>query len=419
MSNGTNGRRRVVITGMGVVSPLGLTVDELWNGLLEGRSGISLMENLDTTAYPVKLGGEVRGFDPEQYMERKEARRMARFSQFAVAASEEAARGAGLRAGGVDPERLGVLLGNGYGGLPNTDEAVRTIVEKGGMRVDPFYMPKALPNMAASQLALRHQAKGYSGTIVTACAAATQAIGEARNVIRRGEADVMLTGGTEAGMCELGMASFCVMKVLSTRNDDPTKASRPFDAKRDGFVSAEGAGVFVIEALEHAQARGAPILAEIIGFAATADAYHIVVPCADGEGASRCMTRALQDAGVAPEEVDYINAHGTSTLLNDAAETAAIKKTLGEHAYQVPVSSTKSMLGHALGASGGLESVACVKTLQTGIIHPTINYEYPDPACDLDYVPEGPRRADVRVVLKNSFGFGGQNACLVFRRFEG
>jgi 3-oxoacyl-[acyl-carrier-protein] synthase II len=377
------------------------------------------MENLDTTAYPVKLGGEVRGFDPEQYMERKEARRMARFSQFAVAASEEAARGAGLRAGGVDPERLGVLLGNGYGGLPNTDEAVRTIVEKGGMRVDPFYMPKALPNMAASQLALRHQAKGYSGTIVTACAAATQAIGEARNVIRRGEADVMLTGGTEAGMCELGMASFCVMKVLSTRNDDPTKASRPFDAKRDGFVSAEGAGVFVIEALEHAQARGAPILAEIIGFAATADAYHIVVPCADGEGASRCMTRALQDAGVAPEEVDYINAHGTSTLLNDAAETAAIKKTLGEHAYQVPVSSTKSMLGHALGASGGLESVACVKTLQTGIIHPTINYEYPDPACDLDYVPEGPRRADVRVVLKNSFGFGGQNACLVFRRFEG
>ncbi|MBI4570371.1 MAG: beta-ketoacyl-ACP synthase II, partial [Chloroflexi bacterium] len=333
MNNGTDGRRRVVITGMGAVSPLGLTVDELWEGLLEGRSGISLMEHLDTTAYPVKLGGEVRGFDPEQYMERKEARRMARFSQFAVAASEEAARGAGLRAGGVDPERLGVLLGNGYGGLPNTDEAVRTIVEKGGMRVDPFYMPKALPNMAASQLALRHQAKGYSGTIVTACAAATQAIGEATNVIRRGEADVMLTGGTEAGMCELGMASFCVMKVLSTRNDDPTKASRPFDAKRDGFVSAEGAGVFVIEALEHAQARGAPILAEIIGFAATADAYHIVVPCVDGEGATRCMTRALQDAGVAPEEIDYINAHGTSTLLNDAAETAAIKKTLGEHAY--------------------------------------------------------------------------------------
>jgi 3-oxoacyl-[acyl-carrier-protein] synthase II len=280
-------------------------------------------------------------------------------------------------------------------------------------------MPKALPNMAACHLTVRHQAKGYTGTIVTACAAATQAMGEATNVIRRGEADVMLTGGTEAGICELGMASFCVMKVLSTRNDDPTKASRPFDAKRDGFVSAEGAGVFVIEALEHAQARGAPILAEIIGFAATADAYHIVVPCADGEGAARCMSRALQDAGVAPEEVDYINAHGTSTPLNDAAETAAIKTTLGEHAYQVPVSSSKSMLGHALGASGALESVACVKTLQTGIIHPTINYEYPDPACDLDYVPEGPRRADVRVVLKNSFGFGGQNACLVFRRFEG
>ena len=416
--NERNGRRRVVITGMGVISPLGLTVDELWNGLIEGRSGIGYVQQIDTIAYPVKIAGEVRGFEPEQYMERKEARRMARFSQFAVAASEEAVRGAGLRPGSVEPERMGVVLGNGFGGLPNSDEAVRTIVEKGGMRVDPFYMLKSLPNMAASHLTLRHQAKGYTGTIVTACAAATQAMGEAANIIRRGEADVMLTGGTEAGICELGMASFCVMKVLSTRSDDPTKASRPFDAKRDGFVSSEGAGILVIEELEHARARGAPILAEIVGVAATADAYHIVAPCADGDGAARCMRLALQDAGVAPEEIDYINAHGTSTPLNDVSETLAIKSALGEHAYQIPVSSSKSMLGHALGASGALESIACVKTFQAGIIHPTINYEYPDPACDLDCVPNVVRRADVRVILKNSFGFGGQNACLVFRRYE-
>ena len=413
-----NGRRRVVITGMGAVSPLGLNVDQLWDGLVAGRSGVDFVQSIDTSAYPVKIAGEVRGFDPEQYMDRKDARRMARFSQFAVVATAEAVEMAGLTPGSIDPERLGVLLGNGYGGLPNSDEAVRTIVEKGGMRVDPFYMLKTLPNMAASHLTLRFQAKAYTGTIVTACAAATQAIGEATNVIRRGDADAMLTGGTEAGICELGMASFSVMKVLSTQNEEPAKASRPFDAKRDGFVSSEGAGAFVIEELEHAKARGATILGEIVGFAATADAYHIVAPCADGDGAARCMRLALSDAGVAPEEIDYINAHGTSTPLNDAAETAGIKSALGEHAYQVPLSSSKSMLGHALGASGALESIACVRTLQTGVIHPTINYEFPDPACDLDYVPNAPRNADVRVILKNSFGFGGQNACLVFRRYE-
>lgn len=419
MSETGNGRRRVVITGMGAVSPLGLTVAELWRGLIEGRSGIDWVQGLDTSNYPVKVAGQVTNFDPERYMDRREARRMARFSQLAVAAADEAVRSAGLDEGAVDHERLGVVLGNGYGGLPNTEEAVRTIVAKGGMRVDPFFMPKTLPNMAASHLALRYQAKSYSGTVVTACAAATQAMGEAMNIIRQGHADVMLTGGTEAGICELGMASFCVMRVLSTRDDDPTKASRPFDAKRDGFVSSEGAGVFVLESMEHARARGAPILAELIGYAATADAYHIVAPCADGEGAGRCMRRALDDAGVALEEVDYINAHGTSTLLNDVSETLAIKAALGEHAYQIPISSSKSMVGHALGASGALESVACVKTLLTGIIHPTINYEYPDPECDLDYVPNVARQVDVRTILKNSFGFGGQNACLVFRRFEG
>ena len=417
MRNSGNGRR-VVITGMGAITPLGLNVEDFWQGLVEGRSGIDWITVVDTEDYPVKVAGEVRGFDPEQYLDRKEARRMARFSQFAVAAAEQAVQAAGLKIGDVEPERVGVLMGNGYGGLPNTDEAVRTIVEKGGMRVDPFFMLKTLPNMAASHMSIRFQAKGCSSTITTACAAATQAMGEALELIRRGDADVMLAGGSEAGMCELGLASFAVMKVLSTRDGDPATACRPFDAQRDGFISAEGAAVFVLEGLEHAQARRAPILAELVGFAATADAYHMVAPCADGEGAARCMSWALQDAGIQPEEVDYINAHGTSTQLNDASETRAIKTALGEHAYQVPVSSTKSMIGHTLGASGALESVACVKALQTGVIHPTTNYQYPDPDCDLDYVPNTARQVDVQVVLKNSFGFGGQNACLVFRRFE-
>ena len=417
MRSSANGRR-VVITGMGAITPLGLNVEDFWQGLIEGRSGIDWITVVDTEHYPAKVAGEVRGFDPEQFLGRKEARRMARFSQFAVAAAEQAFQASGLKIGDVEPERVGVLMGNGYGGLPNTEEAVRTIIKKGGMRMDPFFMLKTLPNMAASHVSIRFQAKGPSSTITTACAAATQAIGEALELIRRGDADVMLAGGSEAGMCELGLASFAVMKVLSTRDGDPATACRPFDAQRDGFISAEGAAVFILEGLEHAQARRAPILAELVGFAAAADAYHMVAPCADGEGAARCMSWALQDAGIQPEEVDYINAHGTSTQLNDASETRAIKTALGEHAYQVPVSSTKSMIGHTLGASGALESVACVKTLQTGVIHPTTNYEYPDPDCDLDYVPNTARQVDVRVVLKNSFGFGGQNACLVFRRYE-
>jgi 3-oxoacyl-[acyl-carrier-protein] synthase II len=419
MTQDGNGRRRVVITGMGAITPLGLNVEDYWQNLLAGKSGIGLVTQVDSTNYPVKIGGEVHDFDPDQYMDRKEARRMARFSHFAVAASDEAVEASGLKPGEVDPDRFGVLLGCGLGGYPNTDEAVRTVMGKGGMRVDPFYMLKTLPNMAAAHLCMRHQAKAHSATITTACAAATQAMGEALEVVRRGDTEVMLTGGTEAGICELGLAAFSVMKVLSTRNDEPEKASRPFDAKRDGFVSAEGSAIFVFEELEHARARGAPIMAEVVGYGASADAYHMVAPCADGEGAARCMKHALADADVAPEEVDYVNAHGTSTPLNDSSETAAIKTALGEHAFQIPISSSKSMIGHALGASGALESVACVKTIETGTIHPTINYEYPDPECDLDYVPTVKRDVDVRVVVKNSFGFGGQNACLVFRKFEG
>ncbi len=415
----SEGKHRVVITGMGAITPLGNSVDDLWNNLVAGESGIGVITVVDPAPYPAKFSGDVKDFDPEQYMGRKDARRMANFSQYAVAATRQAFEDSGLKEGDVDPERMGVSIGNGFGGLPNMDQAVRKIVEQGGMRIDPFFMLKVLPNMAAAHVTLNFHAKGPSTTISTACAAATQAMGHATQLIRRGEADVMLSGGTEAGHCELGLASFAVMKVLSTHHDDPKKASRPFDAKRDGFVSAEGSGMFTLESLEYAQARGAHIYAEIIGEAASADAYHMVAPCADGEGAARCMRWALKNAGIEPEQVDYINAHGTSTQLNDASETLAIKTVFGEHAYQVPISSTKSMIGHALGASGAIESVAAIKTIETGIIHPTINYEFPDPDCDLDYVPNEAREQNVDIVLNNSFGFGGQNACLVFKRFEG
>jgi 3-oxoacyl-[acyl-carrier-protein] synthase II len=421
MSPGPIDSRRVVITGMGALTCLGNSVAEFWQGCVEGRSGIDYLTRIGPEVYmnyPVHIAGEVRGFEPTDYMDRRDARRMARFSQLAVAATRQAIEDAGLDLGHVDPTRVGVLIGNGIGGLPHTEEAMRTLLSRGGMRVDPLYLPKMLPNMAAAQVSMIFGAKGYNNTVITACAASTQALGDARDVIRLGRAEVMLAGGSEAGISELGLSGFSVMRALSTRNDVPQKASRPFDAGRDGFVAAEGAAMFVLESLEHARARGARILAELAGYGACNDGYHVVAPCPDGEGAIRTMRWALGDADVQPEEVDYINAHGTSTPLNDLSETLAIKAVFGEHAYRVPISSTKSMIGHALGASGALESLACVMTLQSGIIHPTINQEQADPQCDLDYVPNEARRADVRIVLKNSFGFGGQNACLVFKRLE-
>jgi len=414
----TDSRRRVVITGMGAITPLGLSPEEFWQGCVEGRSGVTPISAFDASAYPVRINAAVKGFDPLEYIDRKEARRMARFTQFAVAAARQAIDAAGLQLDKEDTSRIGVVLGNGNGGFPNTEEAGRTLVEKGGMRMDPFFVPKMLPNMAASQVAIQFGLGGFNNTAVTACAASTQAIGDALEVIRRGKADVMLTGGTEAGICEMGLSSFCVMRALSTHNEEPEKASRPFDAERDGFVCAEGAAILVLESLEHSKARGATILAELAGCASSADAYHIVAPCENGEGALRAMRWALEDAGVTPDDVDYINAHGTSTVLNDISETRAIRSLFGKRAYKIPTSSTKSMIGHVLGGAGALESVVCVKTLQTGVIHPTINYEHPDPECDLDYVPNKCRKADVRIILKNSFGFGGQNACLVFKRFE-
>jgi 3-oxoacyl-[acyl-carrier-protein] synthase II len=384
---------------------------------VDGRSGIDLITLMDSTNYDVKVDGEVRGFDPREYLEHKEARRMARFSQFAVATARMALADSGLELDKEDSERIGVLIGTGIGGYPDTDQAVRTIVEKGGHRLDPFYMSKTLPNIAAAHVAMQLQLKGYNNTVSTACAAGTQAIGDALNILRLGRADVMFAGGTEAGITELGLAAFDIMKALSHVTD--STASKPFDANRDGFVCAEGSGMFVLETLEHAQRRGARILCELAGYGATSDAYHVVAPCVDGEGAGRAMKMAVLDAGLTLDDVDYINAHGTSTPANDAAETAGIKGLFGERAYQIPISSTKSMVGHALGASGAIESLACVKAIETGIVPPTINYTTPDPDCDLDYVPNTSRKVgEVKAVLKNSFGFGGQNACLLFRKFE-
>ncbi len=410
-------RRRVVVTGLGAVTPLGLSADEFWRALVEGRSGIGPMTLCDPTDYPTRIAGELKGFDPEQFISAKEARRMARFSQLAIAASLMAVEEAGLDLERAGRERVGVLLGIN-GAFPETDQAMRTLLERGGMRLSPFFFPMVLPNMAAANVSRLLGARGHSSTIATACAASTQSIGEAAEVIRRGHADVMISGGTEAGISQLGLAGFNVMRALSTRNEEPQRASRPFDAERDGFVPAEGAGILVLEGLEHAMGRGATILAEVAGYACSSDANHPVQPDEDGAGAARAIQWALDDAGVGPDEVDYINAHGTSTPLNDLSETLAIKRAFGERAYGVPISSTKSMIGHALGGAGGMEAVACVKSIVEGVIHPTINYEHPDPDCDLDYVPNRARWQEVSVVLSNSFGFGGQNACLVFRQFE-
>lgn len=412
--------QRVVITGLGALTPIGNTVADYWTSLVEGRSGIAHFTLLDPAGYPCTYAGEVKGFSPEQFLEPKAARRMARFSQFAVVAAGQAIADAKLDMTKEDPYKVGVLLGNGNGGYPTIEEGVRTLVAKGGMRLSPFFFPMTLPNMAASQVSLTYGLKGYSSTVVTACAAGNQAIGEAAEVIRRGNCDVMVTGGVEAGISLLGLGGFAVMKALSTGfNDNPSKGSQPFDGKRDGFVPAEGAGILIIESMEHAMRRGATVLAEVLGYGASADAFHIVAPDEDGAGAAKAMERAIEDAGIAPEEVGYINAHGTSTPLNDLTETLAIKRLFGKGAYNIPISSSKSMIGHGLGAAGGMEAVACVKTLVEGVIHPTINQEVPDPKCDLDYVPNVARQKDVRIAIKNSFGFGGQNACVVFGKFEG
>ncbi|MGE0602127.1 MAG: beta-ketoacyl-ACP synthase II [Dehalococcoidia bacterium] len=418
MNETLRSRTRVVVTGMGAITPAGQSVAEFWDNLVGGRSGIDYMTLIDPGDFACKIAGEVKEWEPKKFIEHKAARRMARFSQFMVAAAGQAIEDAGIDLDAEDRDRIGVLIGNGGGGYPDIQEGASILFNRGGMKLDPLYLARSLGNMAAAQVALQYNLRGYNGTIVTACAAGTQGIGEASMLIRSGRAEIVLTGGCEAGISELGLAGFSVMRALTAYEGDPKEASRPFDANRDGFVPCEGSGALLIESEDHALARGARIYAEIAGFGCTNDAFHVAAPPEDGEGAARAMKTAMKDAGISPDEVDYVNAHATSTPLGDTAETNAIKTALGEHAYKVAISATKSLIGHGLGASGGMETVATVKTIETGTIHPTINLHTPDPTCDLDYVPNTARKSDVRVALKNSFGFGGQNSCLVITKYE-
>jgi 3-oxoacyl-[acyl-carrier-protein] synthase II len=410
--------RRVVVTGIGCVSPIGIGVEETWKGIVEGRSGITRITKFDASNLPSQIAGEVKNFKPQDFMPEKLVSRVDTFIQYAIASARMALEDANL----VDVElgeRAGVIIGVGMGGVGQVEHYTRILDERGYKRVTPFFIPMIIPNMAAGQVAILFGAKGPNLAVCTACAAGNHAIGEAYRMIKNGLIDIAICGGTESLITPLTVAGFSVMKALSTRNDEPEKASRPFDAKRDGFVIAEGSGILVLEELTQAQKRGAKVYAELIGYGATCDAYHMTAPSPDGEGAETCMKLALEDANIAPNEVDYINAHGTSTPLNDVAETKAIKKVFGEHAYKLMVSSTKSMTGHLLGGAGGLEAVITVKALETGIAPPTINLEEPDPECDLDYVPNQARRANIKVAMSNAFGFGGTNACLVFKKWEG
>lgn len=411
-------RRRVVITGLGVISPIGNDKDTFWQSLVEGKSGIKTISRFDASKFPTRFAAEVKDFDPTQVLDKKDVKRMDRFSQYAVVATKMALQDAGLDIDKVGPERVGVVFATGIGGMETFEDQTRILVEKGPGKISPFFVPMMIANMAAGQIAIHTGAQGINFTVVNACAAGTNAVGEAFRVLQRGEADVVITGGSEASVTPLALAGFSAMKALSTRNEAPEKASRPFDRLRDGFVLGEGAGVLILETLEHALARGARIYAEVAGYGCTADAYHITAPDPEGQGAAKAMALALADANVKPEEVDYINAHGTSTDLNDRIETMAIKKVFGAHAYKLAISSNKSMIGHLLGAAGAVELIATALTIYEGIIPPTINYEEPDPECDLDYVPNKARRQEVRVALSNSFGFGGHNATVVLKRVE-
>jgi 3-oxoacyl-[acyl-carrier-protein] synthase II len=409
--------RRVVVTGLGMVTPLGNDVASNWNSLVAGRSGIATISHFDAAAFPVRIAGEVRNFDPSAYLEKKEIKRMDPFAHYAVTAAMMAVADAQFRIDESNAERVGVLVGVGMGGVATTEEYVRYFVESGLKKIGPFFIPRVIANMAPGYIGMRAGAKGANFAVTSACASGGHAIGEAARMIRHGYQDAMLAGGTEAGITPLGVGGFAAMRALSTRNEEPERASRPFDRERDGFVLAEGAAMLVLESLDNAVSRGARIYAELIGYAANNDAYHITAPSPQGEGAGRCMRLTLEDAALSPVDVDYINAHGTSTPYNDVNETQAIKRVFGEHAARLAISSTKSMTGHGLGAAGAIEAAYTVLTVVNDVIPPTINYEHPDPECDLDYVPNVARRAPVRVALSNSFGFGGANACLAFRKW--
>lgn len=409
--------RRVVVTGQGLVTPLGVGVEQTWKALCNGQSGIGRITRFDPAGYPSQIAGEVKGFDPAQFIEKKDIKKMDTFIQYAVGASRMAADDAGLKVTKDDADRVGVYIGAGIGGLPAIEHYHKVLQEKGPDRVSPFFIPMVIINLASGQVAIRLGARGPNSCAVTACATGNHCIGDALRIIQRGEADAMLAGGTESCISPLAVAGFSAARALSTRNDDPAHASRPFDRDRDGFVLGEGAGVLVLEEFERARRRGARIYCEVVGYAMTSDAYHITAPPDDGEGAIRCMELAIQDAGVSKDDIGYINAHATSTFA-DKVETEAIKRVFGERAYRIPVSSTKSMTGHLLGASGGVEAAFCVLAIHDGLVPPTTNLEHPDPECDLDYVPGQARSATVKVAMSNSFGFGGVNACLLFKRVE-
>lgn len=409
--------RRVVVTGIGIISPLGSDQERFWQNLINGNSGIGAIDSFDVSLYPCRIGGEVKDFDPGLYMEKREAKKVDRFTHFGVAAALQAWRDSGLDKMQVDKEEIGVLVGSGIGGIQTTEQQLKILAEKGPRRVSPFLVPALIANMASGYISIMLGLRGPNSTVVTACASSTHAIGDAWHIIRRGDAEIMLAGGAEAAISHLAFSGFSAARALSTRNDQPENASRPFDKERDGFVMGEGSGILVLETLEHAQARGANIYGEITGYGMSGDAYHMTAPDPSGRGAFLSMQRALKSAAVSPEEIDYVNAHGTSTEFNDKIETLAIKNLFGDHAYKLAISSTKSMTGHLLGAAGAVELIATLLIMRHQIIHPTINYEYPDPDCDLDYVPNLARESRVTLAISNSFGFGGTNATLVVKNY--
>lgn len=410
-------RRRVVITGLGAVSPFGCGIEKLWDSIKQGKSGVSFITRFDTSDYPTRIAAEVKDFNAEEYIDKKTARHMDRFTQYAVVSADMAVKDSGIVIEEIDRTRFGVILGSGIGGMETMGDQYETLFSKGPKRVSPFFIPMMIGNMAAGQVSMRFGALGINETIVTACASATNAIGDAFRAIQRGEADVMITGGSEAGITPIGLAGFSSLKALSTHNDEPEKASRPFDKNRDGFVMGEGAGILILEELEHAQKRGAKIYCEMSGYGASSDAYHMTAPAPDGSGAALAMKKAVEDAGITPDRVQYINAHGTSTEYNDRLETLAIKKVFGEYAYKIAVSSTKSMTGHLLGASGGLEGAILALSIKNSFAPPTINYQEKDEECDLDYVPNAGRSMDIEYGMSNSFGFGGHNAVILFKKY--
>ncbi len=410
--------RRVVVTGMGAVTPIGLTVKEFWANALAGKSGIANITYFDTTAYDTKFAGQLKGFDPHNYMDRKLAQRVDQYTQYALAAAEEAIKDSGVNLESENKERIGVVFGSGIGGFKTFQTQTTNMVEaKGPSRISPFFIPMMIPDIAAGRISIKYGLKGPNYATVSACATASHAIGDSLMLIQRGVVDMMVCGGSEAGICEMGIGGFNALKALSTRNDAPEKASRPFDKDRDGFVMGEGGGILVLEELEHAKARGAKIYAELAGMGFTGDAHHITEPAPGGEGAQRSMKMALADAGLAPTEIDYVNAHGTSTYYNDKYETNAIKTVFGDHAQKIAVNSTKSMIGHLLGAAGVVGAIATIMSVATDEVHPTINYETPDPECDLNYVPNVAVKKTVNAAICNAFGFGGHNATLAFKKF--